>query len=80
MLEILSHIQSDVKLRLQGVEGRLEGVEGRLQLVGVELRKTRRESAGMMVLMRSAAGTFEERVTGLEEDMRMVKERLGIAE
>jgi uncharacterized membrane-anchored protein YhcB (DUF1043 family) len=58
VLEILTKIQvdmSDMKQRLDSVE----------RIV----KAHRRDSAGMMVLMRAAAGDFEERMTHVEAEI-----------
>lgn len=81
MFEILKRIQSDVsdvKTRLESVETRLGLVETKLETVARDVKKTRLESAGMMVLMRSAAGTFDKRLTDIEDDVKFVKEHLGL--
>jgi septal ring factor EnvC (AmiA/AmiB activator) len=84
MLEILKRIQSDVsdiKVRLEKVEGRLEKVEGRLEKVEGRLEKVedlakqqRRDSAAMLVMMRGTVGVFNERMDALEIDMVALKE------
>jgi hypothetical protein len=88
MLEILKRIQSDVadvknrlggvESRLGGVEGRLGKVEGRLERVEDSVAKQRRDSAAMLVMMRGTVGVFDQRLLGVEEDIRLVKERMGI--
>lgn len=81
MFEILKRIQSDVsevKQRLESVEGRLGGVEGRLERVESSVEKQRRDSAAMLVMMRGTVGVFDQRLLNVEEDIRLVKERMGI--
>lgn len=74
MLEILKRIQSDVsdvKQRLERVEQRLERVEG------IVLTQ-RRDSAAMLVMMRATVGVYDQRLTHAEEDIRLVKEHIGL--
>ncbi len=64
-MEILKRIQadvSDVKVRLTSVEERLTSVE---KIV----RRSRRDYAGMLVMMHATAGEFDERVSELESRM-----------
>ena len=44
-----------------------ESVEHRLDRLEAVSRKQRRDSAGMLVMMRATAGDFEERVTEVEQ-------------
>ena len=88
MLEILKRIQtdvSDVKQRLGGVEQRLGGVEQRVGGIGQRMERVedsvarqRRDSAAMLVMMRGTVGVFDERLLRVEEDIRLVRERMGI--
>lgn len=59
MFEILKRIQTDVS----DINVRLERVE---KLV----KKQRRDSAAMLVMMRATAGDFEERISDLEDEMK----------
>jgi hypothetical protein len=61
-LKILIKIQEDISGFRNSVEGRLD----RLEEIN---RKQRRDSAGMLVMMRATAGDFDARVTELEERM-----------
>jgi hypothetical protein len=54
-LEILKKIQSDIS----GIKDRLDRIED-------INRKQRRDSAGMLVMMRATAGDFDERVSEVE--------------
>lgn len=84
MLEILKRIQadvSDVKGRLERLEvshQRLEASHERLEASHQRLeashKKLRRDSAATLVMMRGTAGVFDERMTALEEDVRLLKE------
>ena len=73
MLDILKRIQaeqSDQRKRLEQIGGRLERIE--------ELaRKQRRDSAGMLVMMRATAGDFDERVSEVEERVAALEARQG---
>lgn len=59
-LDVLKRIQSDIGEFRQSIETRLE----RLEEIN---RKQRRDSAGMLVMMRATAGDFDERVSEVEE-------------
>jgi hypothetical protein len=59
-LQILKKIQEDTAAFRKSVEDRLE----RIEEIG---RKQRRDSAGMLVMMRATAGDFDERVRDVEE-------------
>jgi hypothetical protein len=59
-LKILMKIQEDTAAFRKSVEDRLERIE--------EInRKQRRDSAGMLVMMRATAGDFDERVRDVED-------------
>jgi hypothetical protein len=61
-LKILMKIQEDTAAFRKSVEDRLERIE--------EInRKQRRDSAGMLVMMRATAGDFDERVRDVEDRM-----------
>jgi archaellum component FlaC len=78
MLEILKKIQSDVseiKSRLSGTDGRLDSMDTRLERLEAIVKKQRRDSAAMLVMMRGTVGVFEERMNDIEEDIRLIKER-----
>jgi hypothetical protein len=59
-LQILTKIEDDVAAFRRSVEERLDRVED-------INRKQRRDSAGMLVMMRATAGDFDERVSEVEE-------------
>lgn len=59
MFEVLKRIQADVS----DTNVRLERVE---KLV----KKQRRDSAAMLVMMRATAGEFEERISDLDDEMK----------
>jgi hypothetical protein len=61
-LKILMKIQEDTAAFRKSVEDRLERIE--------EInRKQRRDSAGMLVMMRATAGDFDERVRDVEDSI-----------
>lgn len=60
MLQILTKIEDDVAAFRRSVEERLDRAED-------INRKQRRDSAGMLVMMRAMAGDFDERVSEVEE-------------
>jgi hypothetical protein len=72
MLEILKRIQTDVA----EVKTRLGGVETRLGSVEAEMKKHRRDSAAMLVMMRGTVGVYDERLSAVEKDVRALQERL----
>lgn len=77
MLDILKRIQadvSDVKVRVAGIEGRIEVLDGRMERVETALKKQSRDSAAILVMMRSTVGAFDERVGKLEEEIRLIRE------
>jgi polyhydroxyalkanoate synthesis regulator phasin len=59
-LDVLKQIQSEMAAFRKSVESRFDRIE--------EInRKQRRDSAGMLVMMRATAGDFDERVAEVEE-------------
>ena len=65
-LKILMKIQEDTVAFRKSVEDRLE----RIEEIG---RKQRRDSAGMLVMMRATAGDFDERVRDVENRMEALE-------
>jgi hypothetical protein len=66
MLQVLIKIQEDLAAFRRSVEERLDRVE--------EInRKQRRDSAGMLVMMRATAGDFDERVSEVEERLAVLE-------
>ena len=55
--------------RMARSEKKLASIETRLEGVETLLRKQRRDSAGMLVMMRATVGDFDERVRDIEERM-----------
>jgi hypothetical protein len=71
MLEILKSVQASIS-ELQ--RGQAE-IRSELSEVKDIVRKQRRDIAGILVLVKSAAGDFDERVTALEERMDALESR-----
>ena len=86
MLEILKRIQTDVsgfkadvsglKTDMSDVKNRLGGIEGRMDKLGALVRKQGRDSAAMLVMMRGTVGIYDERMKVIEEDVRLLMERV----
>jgi Tfp pilus assembly protein PilN len=77
MLEILKRIQSDVsglKVDVSGLKADGADLRARLERVEDLVKKQRRDSAAILVMMRGVVGVFDERVTALEIDMVALKE------
>ncbi|MGL4973885.1 MAG: hypothetical protein ACRC56_01215 [Bosea sp. (in: a-proteobacteria)] len=64
--EILMKIQAEISAFRGSVEARLDTIEA-------ISRKQRRDSAGMLVMMRATAGNFEERIADVEERMAVLE-------
>ena len=80
MLEILKRVQSDVsetKHRLERVESDVSDSKQRLERVEGIVASQRRDSAAMLVMMRGTVGVFDERLTTVEEDIRLIREQMG---
>ena len=85
MLDILKRIQADVagvktdvaglKTDMADVKGRLERLEARFERLETSSQKQSRDSAAMLVMMRATVGVFDDRVSSLENDVRMLLER-----
>ena len=72
MFEILKSVQTnigDLKSQVDGLNSRFANLEqGQAELKELA-RKQRRDVAGIMVMMKSVAGDFDERVSALERRM-----------
>ena len=78
MLEILKRIQTDVadiKGRVERFEGSVERLDGNFQRLEGMAKKQRRDSAAMLVMIRGTAGVFDERMSELELDIQLIKDR-----
>jgi phage shock protein A len=61
--------------RIEGLDGRVAELEsGQAELKDLA-RKQRRDVAGILVMMKSVAGDFDERVSDLERKMAAVEQR-----
>jgi phage-related minor tail protein len=65
--DILIAIRDDIAAFRSSVDQKFETVEGRLTRVEELLHKHRRDSAGMLVMMRATVTDFDERVSEVEE-------------
>ncbi len=73
--EILKNIQASIgQLRAENND-RFGQLEKRLDQIDAGMRKDRRNVAGMLVMMRSVAGEFDERVTEIEERVAALENR-----
>ena len=70
ILPILKKIQEDIATLQKSVDSRFDAVD-------VQLRKQRRDSAGMLVMMRGAAGQIDERVASLEQRVTVLERHPG---
>jgi rhamnose utilization protein RhaD (predicted bifunctional aldolase and dehydrogenase) len=68
--QILMKIQEDIASFRNSVEKRFDRIEE-------QLRKQRRDSAGMLVLVRAGAGEFEERMSAVEQRVSNLEGRTG---
>lgn len=64
MFDILLKIQAD-----------LSDVKGRMDELEMLVKKQGRDSAGLLVMMHSTVGTYDERIKLIEEDVRLLTER-----
>jgi hypothetical protein len=69
VLEILKKIQGDIALGRSEVKQFKQETETRFERLETIVRKQRRDGAAMLVMMRAAAGDFEERVTAAEQQI-----------
>lgn len=75
MPQILIKIQEDMAAFRESMESRIDLVDNRLGRLEEINKKQRRDSAGMLVMMRATAGAFDERVSDVEERLA-TQERL----
>jgi hypothetical protein len=77
--EILTRIQTDVfdlRTSMVDVKKRQDQHDERMSRIEDMIRKSRRDSAAMLVMMCGTVGVFDERMTDVEEDVRRNKEKL----
>ncbi len=67
--QILIRIQEQIASFQRSTEKRFDQIGARIDHVDEVVRKQRRDSAGMLVMMRATAGDFDERVREIEERM-----------
>ena len=67
--DILVAIREDIAAFRNSVESRFDVVDRRLDHIDGLLRKYRRDSAAMLIMMRATAGDFDERVSEVEQRM-----------
>ena len=73
--QILMKIQDDIASFRKSVEARLDLVDARLDRLEDIAKKQRRDSAGMLVMMRATVSDYEVRVSDLESRMTAVEAR-----
>jgi hypothetical protein len=84
MFEILKRMQVDLsglkadvsglKADVSGLKADVADIKGRVTRLEDIARRQRRDSAAMLVMMRATAGVFNERLSTLEVDVRMLQE------
>lgn len=72
---ILKKIQEELSSFRTSVDTRFDQIAERLDRIEDVQRKQRRDSAGMLVMMRATAGDFDERVTEVEERVMALEAR-----
>lgn len=75
VFEILKKIQGDISLGRYEVKQFKQDTETRFERLEALVRKQRRDGAAMLVMMRAAAGDFEERVTAVEQQIAALEAR-----
>jgi hypothetical protein len=75
VFDILKKIQGDISLVRSDVGQFKRESETRFERLETILLKHRRDSAGMLVMMRSVASDFDERVTEVERKIQAMEAR-----
>jgi hypothetical protein len=75
VFEILKKIQSDITSGRSELMQFKHDTETRFERLETLVRKQRRDGAAMLVMMRAAAGDFEERVTAVEQQIAALEAR-----
>ena len=70
MFEILKRMQTDVS----DIKTRVERLDTRVERFEMIAKRQRRDGAAMLVMMRGAVGVFDERMKGLEPDVKLLQE------
>jgi polyhydroxyalkanoate synthesis regulator phasin len=78
MFEILKKIQTDMsglKADVSGLKADVSELKTDVAWLKGNAIKQRRDSAAMLVMFRSTVGHFNERVSKLEDDVQLLKDR-----
>lgn len=75
MFEILKNIQADMSSLRADMNARFELLEKRFDEMGDLVRKHRRDTAGLLVIAKGAAGQFAEELAAVEERVRVLEAR-----
>ena len=75
VFEILKKIQGDVTLGRSEMKQFKQDTETRFERLETLVRKQRRDGAAMLVMMRAAAGDFEERLAVVEQQIAAIEAR-----
>ena len=75
ILPVLKKIQQDIATMQLNITTLQKSVDDRFDSVDAQFRKQRRDMAGMLVMMKSTAGHFDERVTSLESRVSALERR-----
>lgn len=76
-LDILKNIQGAVMELHRELADLREDMKARFGSVEEQLRKQRRNNAGMLVMMQATAGHFSERLTDLEKRLGVLESHTG---
>jgi hypothetical protein len=75
VFEILKRIQGDITLGRSEMKQFRQDAETRFERLETLVRKQRRDGAAMLVMMRAAAGDFEERLAVVEQQLAAFEAR-----
>jgi hypothetical protein len=75
VFDILKKIQSDITLSRSELKQFKQDTEIRFERLETLVRKQRRDGAAVLVMMRAAAGDFEERLTAVEQQIAALEAR-----
>ena len=79
ILPVLMKIQEDAAAFREEVLARFDAVSERFDKVDEKFRAQRRDIAGILVMMKGAAGVFDERITTMEQRVGALEQRQGLA-
>ncbi len=74
---MVDNVQNAVLDILKSIQAKLLEHDQRFDRLEEIVRKQRRDSAGMLVMMRATAGDFDERVREIEERMDALEDHRG---